>query len=178
MRNWRFTLLLFVLLLAGCSQQNPENGGASGTQGSGAGSGGRSSASAPETTQAAPAPETVAIETSGRDSVRVRVEIADDMNEMSRGLMGRTALAEDAGMLFVYPEERVLSFWMKDTLIPLSIAFMDSGGRIVDIQEMKALDDTPPHYESAEPARYALEANKGFFAERGVKVGDRAELPV
>ena len=110
--------------------------------------------------------------------VQVRVEVADEMDEMQKGLMGRTALAEDAGMLFVYPEERELSFWMKDTLIPLSIAFMDSEGRIVDIQEMKALDDTPPHYTSAEPARYALEANKGFFAERGVEVGDRAELPV
>jgi len=71
-----------------------------------------------------------------------------------------------------------LSFWMKDTLIPLSIAFMDSEGRIVDIQDMKALDDTPPHYTSAEPAQYALEVNKGFFAERGVEVGNRARLPV
>ena len=80
-------------------------------------------------------------------------------------------------MLFVYPDERERSFWMKDTLIPLSIAFMDSEGRIVDIQDMKALDDAPPHYTSAEPARYALEVNEGFFDERGVEVGDRAKLP-
>ena len=121
--------------------------------------------------------QTVTIETGDAD-VRVQVEVADDMDEMAKGLMGRTALAEDAGMLFVYPEERELSFWMRDTLIPLSIAFMDGEGRIVDIQDMKALDDRPPHYTSAEPARYALEVNVGFFDERGVEVGDRAKLPV
>jgi uncharacterized membrane protein (UPF0127 family) len=64
---------------------------------------------------------------------------------------------------------------MKDTLIPLSIAYMDADGRIVDIQNMKPLDTTS--HPSAEPAQYALEVNKGFFAERGVEVGDRAKLP-
>jgi hypothetical protein len=91
--------------------------------------------------------------------------------------MHRTALAENRGMLFVFRREEQLSFWMKDTLIPLSIAFIDSEGRIVDIQNMKPLDDDPPSYVSAEPARYALEVNRGFFEERGVEVGDRAELP-
>jgi uncharacterized membrane protein (UPF0127 family) len=91
--------------------------------------------------------------------------------------MGRTALGEDKGMLFVFDGEQELSFWMKGTLIPLSVAYMDSEGRIVDIQDMKPLDDEPPHYASAEPAQYALEVNQGFFDERGVEVGDRAELP-
>ena len=81
-------------------------------------------------------------------------------------------------MLFVYADEEARSFWMKNTLIPLSIAYIDSEGRIVDIQDMNPLDDEPPHYVSAEPARYALEVNQGFFEERGVKVGDKAELPV
>ncbi len=121
---------------------------------------------------------TVIIHASSGKEVRVRVEIADDPFEQSRGLMYRTALAEDRGMLFVYPDEEERSFWMKNTLIPLSIAFMDSEGRIVDIQDMKPLDDDPPHYVSAEPAQYALEVNQGFFEERGVKVGDRADLPV
>ena len=80
-------------------------------------------------------------------------------------------------MLFVYPDEQDLSFWMKNTLIPLSIAYIDAQGRIVDIQDMKPLDDDPPNYVSAEPAKYALEVNQGFFDEHGVKVGDRAELP-
>jgi uncharacterized protein len=181
-RASKIALLALSLLLAGCG-----GAGDAGTEAPGTGSGGEASKSAArttadatggETTGAASGQETVTIEASGGESVEVRVEIADDEEEMARGLMGRTALAEDAGMLFVYPQERELSFWMKDTLIPLSIAFIDVEGRIVDIQEMKALDDRPPHYTSAEPVRYALEANKGFFSERGVEVGDRARLPV
>ena len=155
-------LLVVLLLIAGCGA---DEGGTSAD-----GSGGEN---APASSPAA----TVRIEASGGENVEVRVEVADDTEEMARGLMGRTALADDAGMLFVYPEERELSFWMKDTLIPLSIAFMDGEGRIVDIQDMKPLDDTPPHYNSAEPARYALEVNKGFFDEHGVEVGDEARLP-
>jgi uncharacterized membrane protein (UPF0127 family) len=135
------------------------------------------SAGPPATTAFASGLHTLAIDTSGGEKVEVRVEIADTDAERARGLMGRTALAEDRGMLFVYPDEEVRSFWMKDTLIPLSIAFIDSEGRIVDIKDMKPLDDDPPHYVSAEPARYALEVNQGFFEEHGVKVGDRADLP-
>ena len=120
---------------------------------------------------------TLTIEASGGESVQVRVEIADEPDEQATGLMNRTALGEDRGMLFVFSSEEDRSFWMKDTLIPLSIAYMNSEGRIVDIRDMKALDDDPPHYDSAEPARYALEVNKGFFDERGVKVGDRVEVP-
>ena len=166
MRAWKAASLALVLLLAGCGG-NQAGGTASGAEPKG------SNPEAPQETS-----ETVSIDTAGEAGVRVRIEVADDTNEMARGLMGRTALAEDAGMLFVYPEERELSFWMRDTLIPLSIAFMDSEGRIVDIQDMKALDDEPPHYVSAEPAQYALEVNEGFFDERGVEVGDRARLPV
>ena len=175
-------LLMASLLIAGCGGTDP--GGSAGDDGSSGGARGAEGSrgegsTAMETTSRAssPASGTVRIGASG-GSVEVEVEMADDMDEMQKGLMGRTALAEDAGMLFVYPEERELSFWMKDTLIPLSIAFMDAEGRIVDIQDMKALDDRPPHYTSAEPARYALEVNEGFFDERGVEVGDRARLPV
>ena len=154
-------LLVLLLLIAGCGADDGAPADGSGGE---------------DASTNSPA-ATVRIEASGGENVEVQVEIADDTEEMARGLMGRTALAEDAGMLFVYPEERELSFWMKDTLIPLSIAFMDGEGRIVDIQDMKALDDTPPHYASAEPAQYALEVNKGFFDERGVEVGDEARLP-
>jgi uncharacterized membrane protein (UPF0127 family) len=118
------------------------------------------------------------IDNSEGEKVEVRVEIADDASEREQGLMGRTELGENRGMLFVFEEQRRLSFWMKDTRIPLSIAYIDAEGRIVDIQDMKPLDDDPPHYTSAEPARYALEVNRGFFDERGVEVGDKAELPV
>jgi len=181
-------LLVISLLISGCGGADAgESAGGNGSSdvSSAAGakdtrrSGGEESTVMGPTSQgSSPVSGTVRIDTSDGESVEVEAEVADDTNEMTRGLMGRTALAEDSGMLFVYPEERELSFWMKDTLIPLSIAFMDAEGRIVDIQDMKALDDTPPHYESAEPARYALEVNKGFFDERGVEVEDMARLPV
>jgi uncharacterized protein len=120
---------------------------------------------------------TVTIETSGGAEVKVRVEIADDVFERARGLMYRTALGENRGMLFVYDsEQQQLSFYMKNTLIPLSIAFMDSEGCIVDIQDMEPLDEETSHVPT-KPAQYALEVNQGFFEERGVKVGDRADLP-
>jgi uncharacterized membrane protein (UPF0127 family) len=120
---------------------------------------------------------TMTLDNSESEKVEVHVEIADDASETERGLMGRTELGENRGMLFVFEEEHKLTFWMKDTRIPLSIAFIDAEGRIVDIQDMKPLDDELPNYTSAEPARYALEVNRGFFDERGVEVEDRAELP-
>jgi len=110
------------------------------------------------------------------EKVPVQVEIADTDAERQRGLMGRAALAEDAGMLFVFGQEQPLSFWMKNTLIPLSIAYIGEGGTIVDIQDMQPLDETS--HPSAAPARYALEVNQGFFEARGVQVGDWIELPV
>jgi uncharacterized membrane protein (UPF0127 family) len=109
------------------------------------------------------------------ERIPVQVEIADTGAERQTGLSGRTTLAEDAGMLFVFDQEQPLSFWMKDTLIPLSIAYISADGRIVDIQDMQPLDETP--HPSAEPAQYALEVNQGFFTEQGVAVGDTVELP-
>lgn len=121
--------------------------------------------------------ETSTIEITSSDGTRteVEVEIADDDAKRQRGLMERTALAENAGMLFVFDREKPLSFWMKDTLIPLSIAYIDSGGRIVDLQDMQPLDETS--HPSAKPAKYALEVNQGFFREHGVEVGNMVELP-
>ena len=118
------------------------------------------------------------VTTSAGERSPVEVEIADTDAERQTGLMGRNILPENAGMLFVFEGEQTLSFWMRDTLIPLSIAYIDAEGRIVDIQDMQPLDDVPPHYVSAEPAQYALEVNQGFFEERGVVVGDTVELPV
>jgi uncharacterized membrane protein (UPF0127 family) len=127
------------------------------------------------TTSSSAEPNTVTIDASGGEKVKVKVEIADTLTEQQRGLMERTKLAEDAGMLFVFGREQQLSFFMKDTLIPLSVAYINENGRIVDIQDMEPLDETP--HPSAEPARYALEVNQGFFRDHGVKVGDTAELP-
>lgn len=118
------------------------------------------------------------VTTSAGERVPVEVEIADTDAERQTGLMGQNVLPENAGMLFVFEGEQTLSFWMRDTLIPLSIAYIDAEGRIVDIQDMQPLDDVPPHYVSAEPAQYALEVNQGFLEEQGVVVGDTVELPV
>ena len=178
-------LLLLVFLTVGCGETSERSGTTShesGDQAQTTISPGMETTM--DATQATSEPaqasklRTVTIHASSGKEVRVRAEIADDAYEQLRGLMYRTALGEDRGMLFVYPEAEERSFWMKNTLIPLSVAFMDSEGRIVDIDDMKPLDDDPPSYVSAEPAQYALEVNQGFFEEHGVEVGDRVDLPV
>ena len=166
MRGLRIAaVVIVVLLLAGCSSTQADQDTSGGTAAGKQESRGRQDL------------RTVVIDASGGKKVEVRVEVADDPFEQARGLMRRKSLDEDRGMLFVFRGEEVRSFWMRDTLIPLSIAYIDSGGRITDILDMKPLDDKPPHYVSSEPVQYALEVNQGFFEERGVKVGDHAELP-
>ncbi len=118
---------------------------------------------------------TLTIINSSDEKVPVRVEIADTNTEQQRGLMERTELAENAGMLFVFDREQRLSFFMKDTLIPLSVAFIDTEGYIVDIQDMQPLDLT--QHRPPRPAKYALEVNQGFFEERDIQVGNKVELP-
>jgi uncharacterized membrane protein (UPF0127 family) len=173
-KSWKLALVALVLLLAGCSgtQADPDAQSQKTPQSSET-----TVAWKEETTSERSGLRTLVIDASGGKKVEVRVEVADDLTEQAKGLMDRTTLGENKGMLFVYPEERKLSFWMKNTLIPLSIAFIDSERRIIDIQDMKPLDDEPPSYVSAEPAQYALEVNQGFFERRGVKVGDSVELP-
>jgi uncharacterized protein len=178
------SLVLLTFLIVGCGETSERSDAGP----SGSGNKSRTTVisrmeTTTEDTKTAPEPaqaselRTVTIHTSSGKEVRMRAEFADNAFERARGLMYRTALAEDRGMLFVYSDEAQRSFWMRNTLIPLSIAFMDSEGRIVDIQDMKSLDDDPPHYVSAKPAQYALEVNRGFFEEHGIKVGDRVELP-
>ena len=162
MRNAGILLLTFLFVtFAGCGGE-PSSSGDSGSETIG------------RTVEATGLP-TVAIDTGSAEEVEVAVEIADDRSEQSRGLMERTALAEDRGMLFVYPRERDLSFWMKNTLIPLSVAYINSDGSIADIQDMEPLDTTS--HPSSEPVQYALEVNQGFYEEHGVEVGDTVELP-
>lgn len=104
----------------------------------------------------------------------VRVEIADDDEERKRGLMHRDSLPEDQGMLFVYPEEQTLSFYMRNTPIPLDIAFIDERGYIVDVQQMEP--HTEELHRSSQPALYALEMNRGWFEAHGVEEGDRVRF--
>ena len=106
--------------------------------------------------------------------IEIQVEIADDADERQRGLMYRESLAENQGMLFVYPEQRTLGFWMRNTLIPLDIAYIDREGRIVDIQQMEP--QTTETHDSAAPAMYALEMNQGWFEANGIRIGDLIEF--
>ena len=113
--------------------------------------------------------------------VPLEVEIAATPAARSCGLSRRSSLPWSRGMLFVYPKsaypnDMTLRFWMRDTRLPLSIAFVDHDGRIVSIQQMKPMQ-TEERYRAPEPVRYALEVNRGWFARHGVRVGDVLEMP-
>jgi len=116
------------------------------------------------------------IETS-EGEVRVEVEIADSPAERQVGLMGRESLAEDAGMIFLFEGEHRGGFWMKDTLVPLSIAFVGADGRIARILDMEPCRADPcAIYDPGLAYASALEVNKGAFARWGVAEGDRLTL--
>jgi uncharacterized membrane protein (UPF0127 family) len=102
----------------------------------------------------------------------VAVEIARTGAERARGLMHRTRLAPEAGMLFLFDETAVHEFWMKDTLIPLDMIFISEDGRIVGIVE-SAEPLTETERSVGKPSRYVLEVNGGWAAAHGVRVGDR-----
>lgn len=104
----------------------------------------------------------------------IQIELACTSAEQQLGLMNRDHMPENQGMLFVFDRERPLSFWMKNTRIPLSIAYLDAQGVIVDLQDMQPFDETP--HPTARPAQYALEMNQGWFARQGIQVGERIQL--
>ncbi len=103
-----------------------------------------------------------------------RVELAVTDEERQRGLMFRRELEPDAGMLFVFEESALRTFWIKDTPLSLSIAYIDARGRILEIHDMEPHSLTP--VRSRYPARYALEVNQGRFRELGIRPGDRIDL--
>ncbi len=103
----------------------------------------------------------------------VTAEIATTSAQKSKGLMMRDHLGADDAMLFVYPDDRIREFWMKDTRIPLSIAYLDKTGKIVKIADMHPFDES--RTSSIYPARYALEVNVGWFAAHGVEKGSVVE---
>lgn len=103
----------------------------------------------------------------------LHVEYASTPLQRERGLMERTELAADGGMLFRFDEVRRHCLWMKDTPLPLSAAFMDEQGVIVDIIDLQPLSMRIRC--SREPARYALEVNQGWFTERGIERGERIQ---
>jgi len=98
-------------------------------------------------------------------------EVVSRPEDRALGLMFRRSLAPDSGMLFVFDADDFQRFWMKNTLIPLSIAYITRDSLITDILEMAPLDTTTP-YISSKPVRYALEMNSGWFQSKGIKPGD------
>lgn len=98
------------------------------------------------------------------------VEIAATEQTRETGLMNRFSLQADHGMLFVFEAPQPLAFWMKNTYVPLSVAFVDGSGRILNIEDMRPLD-LSTHW-SAGPALYAIEMKQGWFADKGIGPGD------
>ena len=112
-------------------------------------------------------------------TVSLDVQVADTQAERQTGLMGRESLSPYDGMAFVWQEPVVSTFWMKDTLIPLSIAFWDDDGRIISILAMDPCTQDPcPSYGPDEPFVGAVEVARGTFERHGVGLGDRVELTV
>jgi uncharacterized membrane protein (UPF0127 family) len=103
------------------------------------------------------------------------VMIAATVAERACGLSQRPELAANHGMLFVYKGDRILEFWMKDTLIPLTIAYLNAEGRIMDTHDMEPRD-SERRYRSNAPARYALETHRDWFRSNGIQVGDRVDF--
>jgi uncharacterized membrane protein (UPF0127 family) len=124
-------------------------------------------------------PRLVAVELTidgpGKAPVSLRAELARTAEERERGLMFRETLAGGEGMLFIFDRDQILSFWMKNTLLPLSVAYIASDGRILEIHDMRPGDLRP--VQGRRSARYALEVPQGWFAETGVSPGDRVTLP-
>jgi uncharacterized membrane protein (UPF0127 family) len=118
----------------------------------------------------------LSIET-GDGTASLDVQVADTPAERQAGLMGRESLSPYDGMSFVWEEPVVSTFWMKDTLIPLSIAFWDADGRIISILDMDPCTEDPcPSYGPDAPFVGAVEVARGTFERHGVAVGDRVEL--
>lgn len=105
------------------------------------------------------------------------VWVAETLDEQMLGLMNVTdaELDKDEGMLFVFSRDEVRGFWMRNTIIPLDIAYIRSDGTIVRTLTMQPLDEST--YSSVEPARFALEVRAGELAARGIAAGDRVEIP-
>ncbi len=120
-------------------------------------------------------PARVVIETAAGQRHAVTVEVARTDEELTRGLMYRERLAPDAGMLFVFDASEDHTFWMKNTLIPLDMIFVDEGGRIVGVVERATPQTLSPRSVGA-PSRYVLEVNGGWAAAHGVRAGDRVKF--
>ena len=103
----------------------------------------------------------------------IRAEVAQTPDERATGLMFRQTMPAQDGMLFVFEQPATQCFWMKNTLLPLSIAFITDDGTIVNLDDMKP--QTLDSHCSARPVRFVLEMNQGWFAKRGIKTGAKLQ---
>jgi hypothetical protein len=175
----RVALLAVLCLLAACGGEDSESSGPTTT----VSDPGTTSDEAPPTsteeqsTTVEVGEDSVLIETATGE-FEVAVEVADSPEEREVGLMDRESLPADAGMLFLFDEDTASGFWMKNTLIPLSIAFVDAEGTIVSILDMEPCESDPCEIYNPDVAyRSALEVNQGAFDDWGVQVGDRLTPP-
>jgi len=162
--RWSLLPVLMVLLSAGCASAEGEDPG---------------DASAPEAEAQAASDQQERRPPSGRAWVifgadTVVAEIARTPDERAEGLMYREDLPDGTGMIFLFDDSQVRSFWMQNTYLPLDIAYMDAALSVVDIHAMTPL--TTEGYESAAPAMFALEVPQGWFSAHGIGVGSTAEL--
>ncbi|HSE80263.1 MAG TPA: DUF192 domain-containing protein [Gaiellaceae bacterium] len=168
----RIALLMLVLVLAACGGEEEASPPTTTVAGA--------AATTPEEDATTSQPEesgpVVVIQTPSGE-VLVPVEVADSPEERQMGLMNRESLAEDAGMVFLFGEATTSGFWMKDTLIPLSIAFADADGVILRVLDMEPCETDPCEvYDPGVPYWSALEVNQGAFSRWGVEEGDRLRL--
>ncbi len=107
---------------------------------------------------------------------KLNVELAESPDQQEKGLMFRKKLSDDQGMLFIFTDEKLTSFWMKNTLVPLSIGYFDKDKTLLEILDMEPaspIDNSPPLYSNKKPAKFALEVPKGWFQRKKIKVGDK-----
>lgn len=150
-------VLAAVLVLSGCSSEAPAA---------------RGGAPEPVLSDRPLPPRGMAWVILGADTVVA--EVARTAEERARGLMFREEVVDGSGMLFVFEDEAPRSFWMRNTYIPLDIAFIDAAQRVVDIQQMEPLDED--FTDSRGAAMYALEVRQGWFAEQGIEPGMTARF--
>jgi len=173
-RGLSLLLTLVVLTLPGCGGAAGEDGNAGRTDASSSAPGTATDQEATDSPRFGPGGQLIRLVDVSVGGVPISVEIADTPALRETGLMHRDSLPADHGMLFVYADEQMRSFWMRNTKIPLDIAFIDRNGSIVNIEQMEA--QTDENTISTAPAMYALEMSLGWFEANGVGIGDRLEF--
>ncbi len=109
--------------------------------------------------------------------IKINAEIADGEEERANGLMFRERLDENSGMLFIFDDENYRTFWMKNTLIPLDMIFIDKGSKIIDVKNaVPCIEEPCALYKSSKPAKYVLEVNANFTIKNYIKIGDKIIL--